>query len=90
MENRDNPLSGKNFSLPVFFETQRRMVPYEMFRYCGANNFDGKSERGLKNRKDRAPSLPYQFWVPEIYETVKDSPMKFFDTMIRKVFDGKS
>ena len=84
------PCQAKIFRYRFFLKHSAEWSLTKCFGTVGQNNFDGKSERGLKNRKDRAPSLPYQFWVPEIYETVKDSPMKFFDTMIRKVFDGKS
>ena len=85
MENRDNPLSGKNFSLPVFLKHSAERSLTECFGTVGQNNFDGKSERGLKNRKDRAPFLPYQFSVPEIDETLKDSPTIFFD-IVRQNF----
>ena len=84
------PCQAKIFRYRFFLKHSAEWSLTKCFGTVGQNNFDGKSERGLKNRKDRAPSLPYQFSVPEIYETLKDSPMIFFDTMIRKVFDGKS
>ena len=35
------------------------------------------------------PSYP-NFLVPEISETLKGSPTKFFGTVRQKIFDGKS
>ena len=45
--------------------------------------FDGKPRHFL-------PLLIQNFSIPEISETLKDSPTKFFGTVRQKIFDGKS
>ena len=34
--------------------------------------------------------LTLTFWIPEISETVKDSPAKLFGTVSEKFFDGRT
>ena len=86
----DKNFDGKSwYSLPYpnFFDTRNycnsKGFPYGNFRHCETKNF-------RREILILPPPLIQTFSVPEISETLKGSPTKFFGTVRQKIFDGKS
>ena len=72
---------------PNFFDTRNycnsKGFTYGNFRHCETKNF-------WRKILTLPPSLIQTFSVPEISETLKGSPTKFFGTVRQKKFDKKS
>ena len=87
-ENRDTrpPVIHNSFDNRKLSETQHRRVPLRNSSALWDKNFL------IENRDTPSlpPSHPWIFSIPEISETLRSSPMKFFGTNRRKLFDGKS
>ena len=80
-ENLDTPflISIHFFSTGNFLEHSTEGFPYEVFRYC---------EKNQLRRKIVIPtplSYPLHFSIPEINETLKETPTKMFGIMRQKI-----